>query len=94
MMNPTYWLNGVRRLIEESEASRERSLAFTKLDELEMWLDRCMLSREAYERDQTMHEPEETTEAHLVPVEDMPGHFAAESDADPNEAAAREGGYP
>lgn len=35
-------LNRVRRAIELAyEPSRERSLAFTKLDECELWLTRC-----------------------------------------------------
>jgi hypothetical protein len=56
-MNPGYHLARVRDLIEEFEPSRERSLAATKLDEMEMWLLRCKPTQEALGRDQAAAPP-------------------------------------
>lgn len=53
MMNPSYFFGQMRDLIEEFKPSRERSLAATKLDEMEMWLDRCEPTEEAIGRDLT-----------------------------------------
>ncbi|HEX4429858.1 MAG TPA: hypothetical protein VHZ96_11385 [Frankiaceae bacterium] len=57
MMNPTYHFAKMRALLDEFEPSRERSLAATKLDECQMWLDRCQPTREAVERDQVAPPP-------------------------------------
>jgi hypothetical protein len=51
MMNPTYHFDQMRELLNEFEPSRERSLAATKLDECEMWLERCTPTAEARGRD-------------------------------------------
>jgi hypothetical protein len=51
MMNPAYHIARMRGLIEEFKPSRERSLAATKLDEMEMWLSRCEPTEEAAARD-------------------------------------------
>lgn len=51
MLNPTYFINGCRRVLEDYEPSRERSLAATKLDEFELWLSRCTPTQEAKDRD-------------------------------------------
>lgn len=51
MMNPAYHFARMRELLEEYEPSRERSLAATKLDECEMWLERCTPTGEAIQRD-------------------------------------------
>lgn len=53
MLNPKYHISRCRDLINEYEPSRERSLAATKLDEFEMWLERCTPTKEALERDTT-----------------------------------------
>jgi hypothetical protein len=57
MMNPTYHFTRMRELLEEFEPSRERSLAATKLDECEMWLDRCSPTEEARNRDMAAPAP-------------------------------------
>lgn len=41
VMNLAYHFATLREWIDQFEPSRERSLAATKLDECEMWLDRC-----------------------------------------------------
>ena len=51
MMNPAWHFARMRELLEEFEPSRERSLAATKLDECQMWLDRCRPTAEALGRD-------------------------------------------
>ena len=56
MMNPIYHFTRMRELLDEYEASRERSLAVTKLDECEMWLAKCTPTQEALGRD-TASEP-------------------------------------
>jgi len=50
-MNPAYHFARMRELLDEFEPSRERSLAATKLDECQMWLDRCQRTQEALNRD-------------------------------------------
>lgn len=56
-MNPAYYFTQMRELLDEFEPSRERSLAATKLDECQMWLDRCQPTEEARNRDQTAPAP-------------------------------------
>lgn len=51
MLNPAYFINRMREVVEEYKPSRERSLAATKLDEFEMWLKRCEPTAEALNRD-------------------------------------------
>jgi hypothetical protein len=52
MMNPAYHISRMRALLEEYKPSRERSLAVTKLDEMELWLTKCEPTDEALARDQ------------------------------------------
>ena len=58
MLNPAYHVSRMREVIAEHEPSRERSLAVTKLDELEMWLARCTPTAEALGRDQRAPAPD------------------------------------
>lgn len=51
MLNPDYFVQLCKDLLNEYEPSRERSLAATKLDEFELWLTRCKPTKEALERD-------------------------------------------
>jgi hypothetical protein len=51
MLNPASHITAMREVIAEHQPSRERSLAVTKLDALEMWLARCTPSAEALARD-------------------------------------------
>jgi hypothetical protein len=51
MMNPIYQFGRMRELFEEFEDGREKSLARTKLDECEMWLQKCVPTEEALARD-------------------------------------------
>jgi hypothetical protein len=57
MMNPTYHFTNMRKLLDEFEPSRERSLAATKLDEAELWLTRCKPTAEALGRDLKAPDP-------------------------------------
>ena len=57
MMNPKYHFARMRELLDEFEPSRERSLAATKLDEAEMWLERCSPTEEALNRDRASMPP-------------------------------------
>lgn len=57
MMNPGYFIGRVRDLLEEFEPSRERSLAATKLDEFELWLNRCRRTAEALNCDKAAPAP-------------------------------------
>lgn len=58
MLNPAYHIARMREVIAEHEPSRERSVAVTKLDEMEMWLDKCVPSAEALARDQRALAPD------------------------------------
>lgn len=51
MLNPTYFFDRMRDLLEEYKPSRERSLVQTKLDEAELWLTKCLRTEEALNRD-------------------------------------------
>lgn len=51
MMNPKYHFARMRELLDEFEPSRERSLAATKIDEAEMWLEKAKPTEEALNRD-------------------------------------------
>jgi len=51
-MNAAYFFSKMRDLLDEFEPGRERSLATTKLDECQLWLDRCKRTEEALNRDQ------------------------------------------
>lgn len=62
-MNAAYHFARMRELLDEFEPSRERSLAATKLDECELWLDRCQRTQEALTRDQAAPDPKEATAA-------------------------------
>jgi len=53
MINPGYFTKRLRVLLSDYEPSRERSLAITKLDEFEMWLERCTQTEEALTRDES-----------------------------------------
>lgn len=68
MLNPQYYIRQIRELLDEYDPSRERSLAVTKLDELEMWLARCTPSQEAVERDMMAVAPLENPV--VVPTEE------------------------
>jgi len=57
-MSPTFHIGRCRDLRDEFEPSRERSLAVTKLDEFEMWLQRCRPTQEALRRDQAAPAPD------------------------------------
>jgi len=57
-MNPRYYFDRMRDLIEEYEPSRERSLVATKIDEAELWLTRCKPTKEALGRDLTAPVPD------------------------------------
>ncbi len=46
MMNPAYHFARMREMLDEYEPSRERSIAFTKLEECEMWLAKCTPTKE------------------------------------------------
>jgi ribonuclease I len=50
-MNPKYYFAQMRELLDEFEPSRERSFAATKIDEAEMWLDKCQPTEESRNRD-------------------------------------------
>jgi hypothetical protein len=53
MMDRQSAINSCREVLNDYEASRERSLAITKLDEFEMWLQRCKPTQEAIDRDRS-----------------------------------------
>jgi len=57
MMNPVYYFDRMRELLNEYEPSRERSLAATKIDEAELWLTRCTPTEEARTRDMAAPDP-------------------------------------
>lgn len=58
MINPRYIIKRCQELINEFEPSRERSIAATKLDEFELWLTRCVPTKEALARDECSPETE------------------------------------
>jgi hypothetical protein len=58
MMNPAYHFARMREMLDEYEPSRERSIAFTRLEECEMWLDKCTPTQEALRRDQAAPAPD------------------------------------
>jgi hypothetical protein len=73
-MNPAYHFKRMRELLDEHEPSRERSLAATKLDECEMWLDKCVITAEALGRDQDAPAPESARDAlDAQSLHDSPG---------------------
>jgi hypothetical protein len=80
MMNPIYEFGRMRELLDEFEDSREKSLAKTKLDECEMWLQRCAPTEEALARDQqsrpflpgTRQEFEYQETEHYMPKREKP----------------------
>lgn len=58
MMNPAYHFARMREMLDEYELSRERSIAWTKLEECEMWLAKCTPTQEAFQRDQAAPAPD------------------------------------
>ena len=58
MLNPKYGFTKMREIVDDYEPSRERSMVLTKLDEAELWLTRCVPTKEARERDQAAPAPD------------------------------------